>query len=159
MRIAINWSFSTGKTTLANSIPFNKKILSTERILAEEIHFDFNNHSEEELRNFQEKLFIKQFELENKAWEFITDTSLFLIKVYWLEIPEKINKLLSNRYDLVIHLEPEFEIENDEVRHIDYNYQKEIDKKLKNIYNELWIDYKILKGTNTDRLLQFNKIK
>lgn len=153
MKIAINWTFSSWKTTLVellkgggqNVLNLNKNctsIISPERELAKELNYNFNNHTLQEENNFQEKLFKRILELEKK--DFITDTSLFVCYAYSNEnIQKEIIKHIN--YDLVYHCEP-LNIDDDLVRHNNKNYQLYIDNKIKELYKLLNIEPIYLKG-------------
>jgi nicotinamide riboside kinase len=61
---------------------------------------------------------------------------------------------LKWRYDKVIYLPPEFEIEDDWVRHIDYDYQKYIDNQIKETYKKFNISFYEVRWDIQSRILQ-----
>lgn len=156
MKIAINWSFSSWKTTLVKKFWFNR-IISPERIVAKEVWFDFNSHTSKQLEEYQKLVLEKVLKLENKYWDdLITDTSLHIVYAYSQGTRHLVWEALQKQtYDLVFHCEP-LSIENDGVRNTNIDFQYKIDEKIHSLYDMLGIEPIILIWDIKTRL---NKIK
>ena len=137
MRIWVIGAFSTGKTTLIESIWKELKgykiITNTEREIADLLWFDFNNHTELELLKYQSVASQKIID-EAITKNMITDTPIHLLQAY-CEKPftKNIVKRYWWIYDLLFYLPPEIDIEDDWIRHIDKKYQNQIDRNIKKI--------------------------
>ena len=152
MRIAIDWSFSTGKTTLANMLGWNK-IISPEREVAERIWFNFNNHKLPEKEKYQRLLLWEVLIKEAELRHFTTDTSLQLVWAYaWYTRKTIENILNSTNYDRVFYCPIEFPIQQDWVRNSQVDYQYYIDRQIKEAYTKFWIKYITLRWDIKARL-------
>lgn len=140
MKIAINWSFSSWKTTLVKKFWWNR-IISPERIVAKEVWFDFNNHTSKQLEEYQKLVLQKVIELEKKYWDdLVTDTSLHIVYAYSQGTRHLVWEALNKQtYDLVFHCEP-LPIENDWIRNTNKDFQKEIDEKIHSLYDMLGVE-------------------
>lgn len=176
MKIWICWSFWTGKTTILNHLWEIKTdfthIISTERILAKNLNFDFNNASLEERISFQRELVALQIELEKQSSRFITDTSLVDIIAYCNFIKNHDNDFYQQhiqnpiisyfnthqKYDILFYLPIEFDIENDGVRHIDNAFRREIDSLVAQNLELFWKQVIILEWSIKKRLQSIENI-
>lgn len=149
MKIWFCGTFAVGKTTLLekSKIFFQDYhyIISTERELAKELDFDFNQSSIKEKISFQTELIKKQIQKEKDAKIFVTDTSLIDILAYSYFIKDSTPEIFEEsfiqvidsyfnhswKYDLLFYIPIEFEIENDWVRHIDNDFRYYIDTLIK----------------------------
>lgn len=176
MKIWICGSFWTGKTTILNHLWELQKdfthIISTERVLAKELQFDFNHASLEDRILFQKKLVTLQIELEKQSAKFITDTSLIDIIAYCNFIKNHDNDFYQNqieksithyldthdKYDILFYLPIEFDIENDGVRHVDNTFRREIDTLISQNLELFWKKVIILEWSIKKRLQSIENI-
>lgn len=158
-KIAINGSFSTGKTTLANHLPVQNKITSLERELAQVLELDFNTVSKETFTNYQFQLFHEVIRREKKLWNFVTDQSIFTCLAYSRDTPiqkELIqiaeSYLTENAYHLIIHLTNELNIVDDWIRLTDPKLRIQIEKRLKKLYEHFDVKPIIITGPLEQRV-------
>ena len=139
MKVWVIWAFSTGKTTLVEKLweKLNKdkevfKICTNiEREIADLLRFDFNNHTLWQKLTYQ-KWLLQAILNELNYNNMVTDTPIHLLNVY-CHNPD-LNKIVDKyktKYDILFYLPIEFAIEDDGVRHVDVNYQKQIDDYIK----------------------------
>lgn len=158
MRIGILWTFSSWKTTLAKDLYNNilKKEnyildIDLERYIAKYLWFDFNNHTEEELKQFQQYL-IDMIKITHKRYnKLITDNPLDLQPAY-----KRDYKVEEDLYDILFITDiQDVELENDWVRHQDEELRKEIDKFLK---EKLSNKAHLISGNRQERLDKAKRI-
>jgi hypothetical protein len=148
MKIAIDWAFWVGKTTLVDKVGKSiclKRIANTEREIASKTNFNFNTCTDSELKEFQELLRLRQERYEQECWDFITDCSCVIQDAYW-------DTWVTDTYDYHFYVPIEFDIENDWVRHIDKEFQELISKKILAIYEKNNIKYITVTWTIQERV-------
>lgn len=94
--------------------------------------------NEEQLEKFQQEISIRQRKAENDNENVLVDTTLIdsLWYAEWTEwyedrVREVMDHFSQKTYDIIFYTPIEFDIEDDWLRHIDWEYQKLIDQKLK----------------------------
>lgn len=92
----------------------------------------------EQLNNFQANIISKQIQFEEENDSFMQDWTLLDILAYSQDtkdydkyLKQVTNHFNKNIYDVIFYTPVEFEIENDWLRHIDKDFQKEIDQRIK----------------------------
>ncbi len=163
MRIAIVWSHWTGKTTLA-------------RILGDSIHLPIIREAARDViaemwlphemspkwrGDFQRMVLKEQIYREWLHSSFIADRSVFdaiaygFDTPYFLNIRSDVHEYIKNHsYDHVLFLPIEFPLELDAIRKEDIEYQKTIEQVLLQELQIAHIHYKIISGTQQERLAQ-----
>jgi len=168
MKNCIVWSFSTWKTTITDKIEeknINKFTFYSdiERKIWEK-YWNIVNLTEKEREIFQLDLIDYQIELEqniNKKEINFFNNSLITTLAYCfftfdLKTYKKIEKsvenfLEENPYDQIFYLPIEFEIEDDWIRHIDSEFQKNIDLKIKEILQKFNLWYTLINWSIKNR--------
>lgn len=140
MRIWLSWSFSTGKTSLYENIYKEWHIKNPEiaRKVLEEKQVRPESFSKEQLNEFQNEILDRQIDFERDNTNFIQDATLldFLAYAkdttdYWEFLKTVSNHFSKKAYDIIFYTPIEFNIEDDWVRHIDKEFQLEIDERIK----------------------------
>lgn len=154
MKIAISWTFNSGKTTLANTYKSHNIILETEREVIRSLSIDLNNCDYNTFVAFSKILFNKQKILEEQYDSFVTDTPRFLMWIYLSTLYpynscEHWDRLIwqsldtFKHYDKIIHLNPKPIVEDWE-RHKDGQLQQEINDKLLHYYAKNQVNVEFL---------------
>lgn len=163
MRITIVGSHSVGKTTLAKGLAQRLNFNYIPDIVREEAvkkGFTINESTPPEVQFW---LVARQWELETVTPEgWVADKSLFDYLVYGdlvlkdEDVRTVLRKIVKRvaRYDFVFYLPIEFPMEEDGIRSIDPEFQKEIDRRFRKCLDELSVRYIILSGTIEDRIKQ-----
>ena len=176
LKIAFCGAHGVGKTTLIDSLDIepNKRIKEIARELLKEF-WDLQSMATISKLRFQSKCFKKQKEAEERlrdTW-FVSDRSIHDIYVYthmvdveWefaIEFKEYIMKAMhdeikQNNYDIVFYIPIEFELENDGVRNMDLQFQKDIDSMIHNSLIINKVPFITLKGTIEERVAQVKQV-
>jgi nicotinamide riboside kinase len=166
MKIAVDGSFSTGKTTLFNELikfyPELHPIEEVSRVLLAE----YGLSSVDELQGkqklkFEQGLIDRQISLELQHKNFIVDLSLIANLAYKTNdkivdraLANKVSEFLGERgnYDLIFYIPIEFNLVKDGLRHEDEEFRKFIDQEIKNIHIKYNVSPIILSGDISQRL-------
>ncbi|PIU42974.1 MAG: hypothetical protein CO034_00565 [Parcubacteria group bacterium CG_4_9_14_0_2_um_filter_35_11] len=163
MKIAIVGSHSVGKTTLAKHLAQRLNCNYIPDIVREEAvkkGFTINENTPPEVQLW---LVARQWELETVTPEsWVADKSLFDYVVYGdlvlkdEDVKKVIRKIVQRvvRYDFVFYLPIEFPMEEDGIRSIDPEFQKEIDRRFRKCLDEFNIKYIVLSGSIEERVKQ-----
>lgn len=153
MKIAISWTFWTGKTAIANALSVHfsldlisetaREIITSKSILPQDMT--------KELRSqFQKAVLKSQLEKEMlySKW-FISDATVFDILAYtrhnshkdYLETVSLVREHYKNSscYDIVFYTSVQEGIEKDWIRYSSKRMQSEVDIYLCDIYREFWV--------------------
>lgn len=162
MKIAITGAMGVGKTTLAKDLAekLGLEILpEVARIAAEEgykLDKDVSIDAEMFMISKQQKL-----EMDSDSW--IADRC-FIDLLAYISILFPMNILLQfdvsdlledAKYDWVLYIPPEFDIEDDGVRSTDKDFQKTVDEKIKEFLPEGYVE---VTGSKEDRVNQVLKL-
>lgn len=166
MKIAVDGSFSTGKTTLFTELvklyPDIYPIEEVSRVLLAE--YGFSSISELQGDNktkFEQDLIDRQIMLELRSKDFIVDLSLIANLAYKTNVKRvdealasKVSNFIADRgnYDLVFYIPIEFDLVKDGLRHEDEEFRKFIDQEIKNIHIKYSVSPIILSGDISQRL-------
>lgn len=171
-RIAIVGSFSTGKTTLAETAaPILELPLLPE--VAREVAAMGFKLDKDATPETEALIFLKQYRNEMTHADFIGDRSLIDVMTYagwvldhqqrrkefalWDECLEIARHHLRSQYTHVFYLPIEFDIVPDGLRPLDPDFQADIDRRMLAILEENSIDYEPLRGTVDERLETLQK--
>ena len=141
MKIALTGTHGVGKTTLAKmlverlNLPYIHEGARSVIEMLNTYNLDYRDFGDEQRSLFQKCVVNLQLIVENGFSQgFVSDRSLFDCQAYSnfdIEVPN-----IADRYDLIVYLPIEFELEKDGVRFTDPVFQKEINTKiLKSIEN------------------------
>lgn len=160
-RIAVCWAFNSWKSTCITSLKdlwFNvcdevaRKILKKMNVRPE-------NMTRSQLNEFQREVYFQQVKEEILHKYHIMDASVIEILAYakdtdiYNELYWIVKAFLNNNpYDKVFYFEKIKEIEDDWLRHLDGNYQDEIDKRIKQLLEDFEIKYIMVSGWIQQRL-------
>jgi|694.fasta_scaffold42522_9 nicotinamide riboside kinase len=141
MKIALTGTHGVGKTTLAKmlverlNLPYIHEGARSVIEMLNTYSLDYRDFGDEQRSLFQKCVVNLQLIVENSFEQgFVSDRSLFDCQAYSNFDIEVAN--IADRYDLIVYLPIEFELEKDGVRFTDPVFQKEIDTKiLKSIEN------------------------
>jgi nicotinamide riboside kinase len=162
MKIAIVGSHGVGKTTLSSKL---SKILNLPLIpdVAVEAYRKGFTISENTPPEIQFWMFAKHLEYERGLGEnWIADKCLIDYSVYAdvLFTDTRVTGLLAEMtsrnayYDFVFYLPIEFPIEDDGVRSLDVNFQKNVDDRYKQVLDQWNVSYITLTGSIENRVKQ-----
>ena len=166
-RIVLTGAHGTGKTTVLNMFKEGGYPVITEvvRKLAREKGIKINEMGDDEAQKMIFNTYLKEFEAD----EFVSDRGLTDVMAYTLYLVNKgkcqtgllesqLNELKNFKVrnsDIAYFYFPiEFELEDDGVRSIDPEFQRDIDKNLKTILKEAGINYFLVHGTPEERFQQ-----
>lgn len=141
MKIALTGTHGVGKTTLAKmlveklNLPYIHEGARSVIEMLNTYSLDYREFDDRQRSLFQKCVVNLQLIVENSFEQgFVSDRSLFDCQAYSnfdIKVPN-----IADRYDLIVYLPIEFELEKDGVRFTDPVFQKEIDTKiLKSIQN------------------------
>lgn len=173
MRIAIVGSFSTGKTTLAETgaaklgLPLLPEAAREVAALGFKLDKDATPETEA-------LIFLKQYYNEMTHPDFIGDRSLIDVMTYagwvldnqewrkemalWEQCLAIAQHHLRSQYSHVFYLPIEFPIVPDGLRPMDNDFQREIDERMLAIMQSNSIEYQTLQGSVDDRLAALEKL-
>lgn len=170
MRIAITGSHGVWKSTLLDLLN-NKKELELFKKIPEVAREEILKRGKtpdlmtlEEVIDFEQTLLNKQIELEQWCSKFISDRSVLDIIVYSefllgshpikTKLKEFVKKYFDENkpYDKIFYIPIEFELNKDWIRFEDLQFQKTVDEKFLDFFNEFNIEPILLKGTPEQRL-------
>lgn len=169
MKIAITGAQGVGKTTLAKQI--NKdypdfQILPEAARLAALLGYNLDETATTETELW---LIAKQIELENGEGKWIADRSCIDLFAYIHHLFPEESTLIEfatktlvprfSKYDLVLYLpNGQFAIEDDGVRTLDVEFQKAVDKRIRDILKEHKIPFIKIVGSPQERLKKVKKL-
>ncbi len=169
LRIAIVGSFSTGKTTLAESLARRLDLPLLPETAREVVELGFKL-DKDATPETEALIFLKQYNNEISEREFVGDRSLVDVMAYagwvldnqewrkemllWDECVKLAERRLRTGYSHVFYLPIEFPIVLDGLRPDDPAFQKEIDERIVTLLRSHDIDYTTLTGTVEERLAQ-----
>jgi nicotinamide riboside kinase len=166
-RIAIVGSFSTGKTTLAESLArtFELPLLPEVAREVAALGFKLDKDATPETETL---IFLRQYNNELAMSEFVGDRSLIDVMAYagwvldnqptrkesalWEECVQLAERRLRTNYSHVFYLPIEFPIVLDGLRPDDPEFQKEIDGRIVALLKAHDIDYETITGSVEERL-------
>ena len=151
-KISITWSFGVWKTTLVKSLNLDNTFIDLER----------NTKIQWDEAWKQMYLITEQVREEYlNQWSYITDNSLITVLAYsYFKLKEDEYKRYYNRvkeflehypYTKVFYIPIEYEIEDDNFRYTDKEFQKQINQKIIEILIDLKINFIIVTGTLEER--------
>jgi hypothetical protein len=151
-KVCITWSFWVWKTTLVKSLNIETSFTDLERVLSIQWQDDWK----------QMYLITEQVREEYlNQWSYITDNSLITVLAYsYFKLKEDEYKRYYNRvkefleyypYTKVFYIPIEYEIEDDNFRYTDKEFQKQINQKIIEILIDLKINFIIVTGTLEER--------
>jgi len=150
-KISITWSFGVWKTTLVKNINLDNTFIDLER----------NTKIQWDEAWKQMYLISKQIEQEYLNPNCITDNSIVTILAYsYFKLKEDEYKRYYNRvksfldnypYNKVFYIPIEYEIEDDNFRYTDKEFQKQINQKIIEILIDLKINFIIVTWTLEER--------
>ena len=169
LRIAIVGSFSTGKTTLAETLARRLDLPLLPETAREVVELGFKL-DKDATPETEALIFLKQYNNELANSEFVGDRSLIDVMAYagwvldnqprakeialWEECEKLAERRLRANYSHVFYLPIEFPIVLDGLRPNDPAFQEEIDHRVVKLLRAHDIDYKTLTGSVPDRLRQ-----
>jgi nicotinamide riboside kinase len=166
MKIAVVGAHGTGKSTLTKGIAssFRFNIIPDIVPQAHKLKFPINENTPPETQFW---ILSKMLELErNTPEDWVMEKSLWDNIVYGsfsirdggvLEVIRKISIDNAN-YDLVFYCPIEFPIPDDGLRSLNVDFQKTVDRELRNLLKELKIKFYELSGNEEERLEKAAKI-
>jgi hypothetical protein len=151
-KVCITWSFWVWKTTLVKSLNIETSFTDLERVLSIQWQDDWK----------QMYLITEQVREEYlNQWSYITDNSLITVLAYsYFKLKEDEYKRYYNRvkefleyypYTKVFYIPIEYEIEDDNFRYTDKEFQKQINQKIIEILIDLKINFIIVTWTLEER--------
>lgn len=166
MKIAIVGSHWTWKSTLLEyqqtGLP---KIKEVARDIVRSLWKKPQDMSMKELIDFQTQIYEEQIKQENMHKSFISDRWIYDNLAYAKNVAEPLYDLLSKRakehhkwYDYVFYTPIEFELEDDNVRFTDLDFQRHIDESILSILDVFNVDYYNLSGSVDERLETMDRI-
>jgi len=167
MRIVLSGSHAVGKTSLLNllDIPGHKKIPEMPRQVIYEWQQLPHEMTPERFLEFQLELSKRQAVAE-RGGNFVADRGLYDFMAYVRDLSdenivqetnEHILQLIDG-YDYIFYIPIEFQLAIDDVRKNSAEYQKEIDRRLLQIYQDLNVPYITISGSIEDRLAQIYRV-
>jgi nicotinamide riboside kinase len=172
LRIAIVGSFSTGKTTLAEALARRLDLPLLPETAREVVELGFKL-DKDATPETEALIFLKQYNNEISAREFVGDRSLIDVMAYagwvldhqprskeialWEECEKLAERRLRGNYTHVFYLPIEFPIVLDGLRPDDPVFQEEIDNRVVKILRAHDIEYRTLTGSVKERLQQVDE--
>jgi nicotinamide riboside kinase len=166
-RIAIVGSFSTGKTTLADALSARLGLPLLPEVAREVAGMGFRL-DKDALPETEALIFLKQYNNEVAAREFVGDRSLIDVMAYagwvldnqprrkemalWDECVTLAERSLRSAYSHVYYLPIEFPIVLDGLRPDDPHFQQDIDTRIIALLKDHRLTYTTLTGNVQDRL-------
>ncbi|MGQ0679128.1 MAG: AAA family ATPase [Actinomycetota bacterium] len=172
MRIAIVGSFSTGKTTLAEELSRHLDLPLLPETAREVVDLGFKL-DKDATPETEALIFLKQYNNELSASEFVGDRSLIDVMAYagwvldnqprsketalWDECVKLAERRLRSNYSHVFYLPIEFPIVLDGLRPDDPAFQAEIDERMLRLLRSHDIEYQTLTGSVDGRMKQIEE--
>ena len=171
-RIAIVGSFSTGKTTLAESLARELDLPLLPEVAREIVELGFKL-DKDATPETEALIFLKQLNNETSEPEFVGDRSLIDCMAYagwvldnqpykkemalWEECEKLAERRLRTNYSHVFYLPIEFPIVLDGLRPDDPAFQKEIDDRILGLMSTHGVRYEAISGSVEERLAQIHE--
>lgn len=172
-RIAIVGSFSTGKTTLAETLARQLDLPLLPETAREVVQLGFKL-DKDATPETETLIFMKQYNNELSTREFVGDRSLIDVMAYagwvldnqphrkemalWEECKRLAERGLRTSYSHVFYLPIEFPIVLDGLRPDDPGFQKEIDERIMALLHAHDIEYRTVSGSVQERLEQIHDV-
>lgn len=171
-RVVIVGSFSTGKTTLAEALARKMGLPLLPETAREVVELGFKLDKDATAET-ETLIFLKQFNNELSAREFVGDRSLIDVMAYagwvldnqprrkenalWEECELLAERYLRTNYSHVFYLPIEFPIVLDGLRPDDPEFQKEIDERILRLLSTHGVAYETVTGGVEERVAQIQE--